>query len=194
MIAIQHCLNSQWEILFGYPSPHPFCPPAFDAQSYPAHLQAKLAELHDWVESNLAAVAHKQKSTYDRHSTLPKFSVGDTVWLSIPTAGKLDSRWEGGWTVKSIKSPVNLEIAKGSRSKVIHTNRLRHRIQPSPTDLKKETTEITIAHWQPPTIDHQHIPPSPARRSPISYTSTITARPLQLKLVVELKEGGAYVE
>ena len=69
------------------------CPPAFDAQSYPAHLQAKLAELHDWVETNLAAVAHKKKSAYDRHSTLPKFSVGDTVWLFIPTAGKLDSRW-----------------------------------------------------------------------------------------------------
>ena len=145
------------------------CPPAFDAQSYPAHLQAKLAELCDWVESNLAAVAHKQKSAYDRHSTLPKFSVGDTVWLSIPTAGKHDSRWEGGWTVKSIKSPVNLEIAKGSRNKVIHTNRLWHRIQPSPTDLKKETTEIPIAHWQPPTIDHQYIPPPAppvARRYP----------------------------
>ena len=36
------------------------CPPAFNAQSYPAHLQAKLTELCDFVESNLAAVAHKQ--------------------------------------------------------------------------------------------------------------------------------------
>ena len=152
------------------------CPPAFDAQSYPAHLQAKLAELRDWVESNLAAVAHKQKSAYDRHSTLPKFSVGDTVWLSIPTAGKLDSRWEGGWTVKLIKIPVNLEITKGSRSKVIHTNCLRHCIQPSPTDLKKETTEIPIAHWQPPTIDHQYIPP-PAPPVARRYPTRVRLRP-----------------
>ena len=40
---------------------------AFDSQSYPAHLQAKLPELHDLVESNLAEAARSQKHSYDKH-------------------------------------------------------------------------------------------------------------------------------
>lgn len=71
-------------------------------------IKAKLAELQDFVESQVTYAASKQKSTYDQHSTSRSFGVGDPVWLSIPTAGKLDPRWEGGWTVKSIKSPLNL--------------------------------------------------------------------------------------
>lgn len=92
----------------------PFSPlTAFDSNSYPAHIHAKLAELQDFVESNLAAAAHHQKSAYDRHSLPTVYSVGDLVWLSIPTAGKLDPRWEGRWKIKSIKSPVNMEITDG---------------------------------------------------------------------------------
>ena len=73
-----------------FSSPH-----AFDTQSYPEHLQAKLAELRDFVESNLAAAAESQKSNYDQHSRKASFLVGDTVWLFRPTVGKLEPRWEG---------------------------------------------------------------------------------------------------
>ena len=57
------------------------------------------------------------------------FKAGDLVWLSIPMAGKLDPRWEGGWKVKACKSPVNMEVSDGTRNRVVHVNRLRHRIQ-----------------------------------------------------------------
>ena len=50
--------------------------------------------------------------------------------LAVPTAGKLDPRWEGEWVVKTIKSPVNVEITDGKRTKVVHTNRLQHHYIP----------------------------------------------------------------
>ena len=107
----------------------PFSPyTAFDSTSYPAHIRAKFAELHDFMESNLATAAHHQKLAYDQHSLPTIYSVGDLVWLSIPTARKLDPRWEGRWKIKLIKSPVNKEITDGLQTKIVHINRLRHHI------------------------------------------------------------------
>ena len=78
----------------------------YDSVSYQGHLQAKLAELKDFVELNLTAAGHRQKHVYDHHSKAPSFSAGQNVWLSVPTAGKLDPRWEGEWVVKSVKNPA----------------------------------------------------------------------------------------
>ena len=68
--------------------------------------------------------AHRQKVDYDRHSAEQPFKPGDLVWLSVPTAGKLNLQWEGNWTVRRVKSPVTVEISDGERTKVVHTNRL----------------------------------------------------------------------
>ena len=76
--------------------------PAFDALSYPTHLRAKIAELRDFVETNLAAAVHNQKQAYDQHTTTPSFTASDPVWLSIPTE----------WVIKSVKSLINMEIDK----------------------------------------------------------------------------------
>jgi len=54
----------------------------------------------------MAEKASAQKTLYDIHSTKYSFKAGDLVWLSQPTAGKLDPRWDGSWTVQSIHSPV----------------------------------------------------------------------------------------
>ena len=62
----------------------------FDSLSYPAHLQAKLAELHDFVEANLTEAARHQKCAYDQHTSVHSFSAGEPLWLSAPTAGKLE--------------------------------------------------------------------------------------------------------
>ena len=75
--------------------------------------------------------AQCRKGIYDQNSAERSFKIGDLVWLSIPTAGKLDPRWEGKWKVKSRKSPVTMEITDGKRTKVVHVNRLQPRIQPS---------------------------------------------------------------
>ena len=101
----------------------------------PAYLQDKLANLRDF-ESNLAAAADQQKSSYDAHSSLPTFNIGDHVWLSAPTAGKLDSRWKGNWTLKSIKSPVNVEITDDRQSRVVNINCVQWRVQAAPQELQ----------------------------------------------------------
>ena len=51
-------------------------PHAFDTLSYPV---AKLVELINFVESNLAAAAESQKST------LARYLIGDTLWLFTET-------------------------------------------------------------------------------------------------------------
>ena len=75
-----------------------------------------MAELKDFVESKLSSAAAEQKRFYDRSSVQRSFKVNDPVWLSIPTAGKLDPKWEGEWKVISIKSPVNVGISNGKQN------------------------------------------------------------------------------
>ena len=131
-------------------------PMEFDSLSYPAHLQAKLAELRDFVEANLTEAAHHQKCAYDQHTSVRSFSAGEHVWLSAPTAGKLEPRWEGGWVIKSVKGPTNMEITNGKTTKVVHTNRLQHRNVPSPSD---PNMDVTNEQWNAPTVDHVYVPP-----------------------------------
>ena len=60
------------------------------------YLKAKLHTLQDFVHASLAKAAKQQKQQYDRFTTPRFFKAGDPVWLSIPTAGKLQPRWDGG--------------------------------------------------------------------------------------------------
>ena len=41
---------------------------AYDAVSYQSQLRTKLAQLSDFVETQLSQAAHKQKSAYDQHT------------------------------------------------------------------------------------------------------------------------------
>ena len=134
---------------------------SFDTQSYPTILRAKLAELRDFVDTNLAAAAQKQKQHYDQHTKTPSFQVGDPVWLSVPTAGKLDARLEGEWVVKSVKSPTTVQIANSRTIKVVHMNRLQHRNILSATTQQESQTSKESSQWTPPTIDHISLPPVP---------------------------------
>lgn len=158
---------SPFVLMYGRdPTPVPFSTQAaFDPVSFPAHLQAKLAEMHDFVEANLAQAAHHQKRFYDRHSSNPTFRVGDHVWLSVPTAGKLDPRWEGGWVVKAVWNPLTIEIVKGESSKVVHSNRLQPSIIPGQDEVdnteQKQNCTPPSQQWDSPTIEHTYLPPLP---------------------------------
>lgn len=133
---------------------------AFDVNSYQAHLQRKLAELRDFVDLNLSQSAHSQKSFYDNHSQLRSFKSGTAVWLSVPTAGKLEPRWEGNWTVCSAKTPVSIEITDGQKTKVVHVNRLRLRIQPEQNETLRENPKNgqTAKEWEAPQVEHFNMP------------------------------------
>ncbi|KAL5505960.1 hypothetical protein EMCRGX_G007512 [Ephydatia muelleri] len=101
---------SSFELMFGrQPKDHTEGQTGYAVDEYQGTMQAKLAELMDFVETHMVDAARHQKQEYDKHMGIRTFKAGDLVWLSIPTAGKLDPRWEGGWKVKACKSPVNME-------------------------------------------------------------------------------------
>ena len=111
------------------------------------------------MEAHIADTAEGQRQEYNKHSQERSFKVNDSVWLSIPTARKLDPRWEGNWVVTACKSPVNVEISNGPRKRVVHINRIRHRIQPDMQrpveDALPEENQGGPLHWQAPQVDHQ---------------------------------------
>ena len=143
-------------LMFGR-EPHAFLfdsPLTFDPGSYQHYLRAKLAELQDLVESNLVKAADQQKCHYDKQSKAPSFAIHDKVWLSVPTAGKLQPRWEGGWKVTSVNSPVTIEISNGRKSKVVHSNRLQHRVQAAADSSESTVTNNVVPLWTPPQVEH----------------------------------------
>ena len=114
-------------------------------------MRKKLAEMYDLVETNLAASAHKQASQYDKSTRSRKFQVGDRVWLSIPTAGKLQPKWEGEWKIVGKRNAVNYIISDGTRTRTVHINRLKKRFQP---DIRGQESDNNQQQWSPPRIDH----------------------------------------
>ena len=101
--------------------------------------------------------AKAQKLTYDHQSRTTNFYKGDSVWLSIPTAGKLSPQWEGGWTIQEVKSTVTMKIMNGHHSKVVHVNHLRHRIQKQPEEIEEAQCNGKVP-WAHPKIEHLIIP------------------------------------
>ena len=101
----------------------------------------------------MAEAAEGQRQQYNKHSHEQSFKVVDPVWLSIPTAGKLDPHW----VVTVYKSSVNVAISDGPRRRVVHVNRIRHHHQPA-VQLHAEDAlqENQGGHlqWQAPQVNH----------------------------------------
>ena len=154
---------SPFQLMFGR---HPKLPDitsnAFDPHSYQAHLQAKLAQLQDLVTSNSTMAAHRQRQDYNKSTRLQQFAPGDLVWLSVPTASKLAPHWEGEWKIAEVKNDVNVNISKGTQSKVVHVNRLRHRFQPLSAEAKPSDSVVSFSVEH--SITHDKIDPPPMTR------------------------------
>ena len=143
-----------FEMMFGRaPQQLPFPEAtAYDITSYQNSLRSKLAQLTDYVETHMTEAAYKQKLCYDQHTSVRSFKAGDAVWLASPTAGKLDPKWEGNWKVQTIKGPTTYTISDGTRTKTVHVNRLRPRMQPALIAASPES-EVSD-YWSPPSIEH----------------------------------------
>lgn len=113
------------------------------------------------METNVNQAAHSQQLYYNQHCSQRMFKVGDPVWLSVPTAGKLQPRWEGNWRITAVLSPITVKISDNKRLRTVHINRVRHRIQPArgsggtPTNWKQTT-------WTAPQTEHIILPPAPS--------------------------------
>ena len=148
---------SPFALMFGRsPAQNPFpTKTAYDAVSYQSQLRTKLAQLSDFVETHLAQAAHKQKTAYDQHTQQRSFNIGNPVWLSSPTAGKLDFKWEGGWKILSVQRPATYTITDGTTTKTVHVNRLRPQILATPS----HNNTGSEANWEAPSIEHDEIDP-----------------------------------
>ena len=117
---------------------------AHDVTSYQDQLRAKLAQLYDFVELNNVQASTHQKRHFDQSTQPRTFTVGDLVWLSVPTAGKLEPKWEGEWVIQSVQSKIN----DGKRTKTVHINCLRPRLQTGTSTLLVD--QLPIPTWEPP--------------------------------------------
>ena len=97
------------------------------------YIHCKLSKHYNFVETHMIDEAHYQQRSYNQSLQQRSFHVGDTVWLDLPTAGKLDPKWEGGWLVKAIPGPVTYMITDGKRNRTVHINRHYKWIQAAPT-------------------------------------------------------------
>ena len=147
-----------------------------------ASMQAPILKYPDFSStSKQFQASNQQKQYFDKQTLARTFSVGDPVWLSIPTAGKLDPKWEGEWIIQSVVSPTTYTIHDGLRTKTVHIDRLRQRIQattstvPAPLSLPQD-------NWAPPLVEHHFITdddhksstpryPTRERRQPDRYQS-----------------------
>ncbi|KAL5457235.1 hypothetical protein EMCRGX_G034481 [Ephydatia muelleri] len=111
---------------------------AEDPTSYDSNLRVKMAKLRAMVESHIVQEAKRQKDHYDTR-----------------TQRKLDPKWEGGWVVKKVHSPVTLQIEhrKSLRSRVVHINRIRRCIL-----REKESTLSREVEWEPASIEYFSVP------------------------------------
>ena len=124
------------------------CLTGFDPSSYSSQLQAKLAALQKFVHMDTTKATQAQKFQYDRSSTNHSFAPQELIWLSIPTAGKLQPRWEGKWNVIQMKSPVTVQITDGKRTRVVHVDRVRHHNQPVETPYRT-LNNLGPRQWHP---------------------------------------------
>ena len=130
----------------------------FEPGLYQAFLQSTFAQLHDFVETSLTAAAESQERYYNSGAKERSFQSGDLVWLSEPTAKKLDPHWKGGWRVTEMKSPVTVEITNDQQTRLFHINRLRRRIQLSWQSVVQQNS---TTEWTAPQIDHKSSIESP---------------------------------
>ena len=74
---------SPFEMMFGHPPvQNPFhTRTAYDAVSYQSQLRIKLTQLSDFIETQLAQAAHKQKSAYDQCTQQRAFKINQSVWF-----------------------------------------------------------------------------------------------------------------
>ena len=113
-------------------------------------------------------MAKRQKENYDRQATERSFRASDTIWLSIPTAGKLDPRWQGGTLDCGVsRSPVTLEIVNGRKRKIVHVNRIHRGIQPQRADPC--STNGTSKQWCQTQNCHFILPEDPPNESVARY-------------------------
>ncbi|GFT31810.1 retrovirus-related Pol polyprotein from transposon 412 [Trichonephila clavipes] len=116
------------DLLFGRPPDTPSSP-----EEYVQNLQARFEDVHNLARERINLRTEKMKTRYDTKATGHQFKEGDKVWFYNPTrrkglSPKLQSHWDGPYTILKIINDVVIRIRKSTNSKprVVHYDRLAH--------------------------------------------------------------------
>ncbi|GFX43575.1 retrovirus-related Pol polyprotein from transposon 412 [Trichonephila clavipes] len=114
------------DLLFGRPPDTPSSP-----EEYVQNLQARFEDVHNLARERINLRTEKMKTRYDTKATGHQFKEGDKVWFYNPTrrkglSPKLQSHWDGPYTILKIINDVVIRIRKStnSKSRVVHYDRL----------------------------------------------------------------------
>ena len=126
----------------------------YEATSYQAVLQAKMAELQDLVEVHIAESANRTMTGIQLRGSS---SLRTWCGCHCPQQANLirDGR-ETGQYLRSMKSSVTVEITDGERTKVVHTNRLYRRTLPNQELplIQQNPAGSSTQPWELPGVDH----------------------------------------
>ncbi|GFT17265.1 retrovirus-related Pol polyprotein from transposon 412 [Trichonephila clavipes] len=118
--------SSPCDLLFGRPPDTPSSP-----EEYVQNLQARFEDVHNLARERINLRTEKMKTRYDTKATGHQFKEGDKVWFYNPTrrkglSPKLQSHWDGPYTILKIINDVVIRIRKSTNSKprVVHYDRL----------------------------------------------------------------------
>ncbi|GFW27160.1 hypothetical protein TNCV_93861 [Trichonephila clavipes] len=114
------------DLLFGRPSDTSSSP-----EEYVQNLQARFEDVHNLARERINLSTEKMKTRYETKATGHQFKEGDKVWFYNPTrrkglSPKLQSHWDGPYTILKIINDVVIRIRKSTNSKprVVHYDRL----------------------------------------------------------------------
>ncbi|GFW23589.1 retrovirus-related Pol polyprotein from transposon 412 [Trichonephila clavipes] len=114
------------DLLFRWPADAPLA-----HKEYIEKIQAWMEEMHHLARERIGMASEKMKTRYDARTTGHNFHEGFKVWLWNPKrrkglSPKLQTHWEGPYTVLKRLNDVVVRIQKSPHSKpmVIHYNRL----------------------------------------------------------------------
>ncbi|GFV77070.1 retrovirus-related Pol polyprotein from transposon 412 [Trichonephila clavipes] len=100
-------------------------------EEYVQNLQARFEDVHNLARERINRRTEKMKTRYDTKATGHQFKEGDKVWFYNPTrrkglSPKLQSHWDGPYTILKIINDVVIRIRKSTNSKprVVHYDRL----------------------------------------------------------------------
>ena len=68
--------------------------------------------------------------------------------------------------MKAIQGPTTYVISDGKKDRTVHINRLRKRIQPTPTLSESSDDSPHETIWTPPRIEHEVVVSEEERRYP----------------------------